>query len=102
MLMQTRQASLPSGRLLHRMYQTTRCFGHMEKLLNVQKLERYSKDVFIKILKTYAAISNAHLSRVWKRVKLSGSCLATFNGFVSTQFSDILMSYQWSDIFLTK
>ena len=28
-------------------------------------------------LKTYAAISNAHLSRVWKRVKLSGSCLST-------------------------
>ena len=28
-------------------------------------------------LKTYAAISNAHLSRVCKRGKLSGSCLST-------------------------
>ena len=37
------------------------------------------------LLKTYAAISNAHLSRVWKRVKLSGSCLSTINGFGSTQ-----------------
>ena len=36
-------------------------------------------------LKTYAAISNAHLSRVCKRGKLSGSCLSTFNGFGSTQ-----------------
>ena len=53
-------------------------------------------------LKTYAAISNAHLSRVWKRVKLSGSCLSTINGFGSTQLYDILMSYWCSDIFLTK
>ena len=36
-------------------------------------------------LKTYAAISNAHLSRVCKRGKLSGSCLSTLNGFGSTQ-----------------
>ena len=36
-------------------------------------------------LKTYAAISNAHLSRVCKRRKLSGSCLSTLNGFGSTQ-----------------
>ena len=36
-------------------------------------------------LKTYAAISNAHLSRVCKRGKLSGSCLSTINGFGSTQ-----------------
>ena len=49
-------------------------------------------------LKTYAAISNAHLSRVWKRVKLSGSCLSTINGFGSTQLSDMLMSYRCSDI----
>ena len=35
-------------------------------------------------LKTYAAISNAHLSRVCKRGKLSGSCLSTLNGFGST------------------
>ena len=41
-------------------------------------------------LKTYAAISNAHLSRVWKRVKLSGSCRSTINGLGSTQLSDIL------------
>ena len=36
-------------------------------------------------LKTYTAISNAHLSRVCKRGKLSGSCLSTLNGFGSTQ-----------------
>ena len=36
-------------------------------------------------LKTYAAISNAHLSHVCKRGKLSGSCLSTLNGFGSTQ-----------------
>ena len=52
-------------------------------------------------LKTYAAISNAHLSRVWKRGKLSGSCFSTINGFGSTQLSEILMSYRCSDIFLT-
>ena len=38
-------------------------------------------------LKTYAAISNAHLSRVCKRGKLSGSCLSTLNGFGTTQLS---------------
>ena len=54
------------------------------------------------ILRTYAAISNAHLSRVWKRVKLSWPCLSTINGFGSTQLSDILMSYRCSDIFFTK
>ena len=53
-------------------------------------------------LKTDAAISNAHLSRVCKRGKLSGFCLSTINGFGSTQLSDILMSYCCSDIFLTK
>ena len=36
-------------------------------------------------LKTFAAISNAHLSRACKRGKLSGSCLSTLNGFGSTQ-----------------
>ena len=41
-------------------------------------------------LKTYAAISNAHISHVLKRVKVSGSCLSTINGFGSTQFSDVL------------
>ena len=40
---------------------------------------------FLGALKTYAAISNAHLSRVCKRGKLSGSCLSTLNGFGSTQ-----------------
>ena len=54
----------------------------------------------ISSLKTYAAISNAHLSRAWKRVKLSGSCLSTINGFGSIQLSDILISYRCSDIFL--
>ena len=39
----------------------------------------------IKKLKTYAAISNAHLFRVCKRGKLSGSCLSTLNGFGSIQ-----------------
>ena len=39
----------------------------------------------VKALKTYAAISNAHLSRVCKLGKLSGSCLSTLNGFGSTQ-----------------
>ena len=49
-------------------------------------------DLFIPIyaqlwsyLKTYAAISNAHLFRVCKRGKLSGSCLSTLNGFGSIQ-----------------
>ena len=37
------------------------------------------------MLKTYAAISNAHLFRVCKRGKLSGSCLSTLNGFGSIQ-----------------
>ena len=37
------------------------------------------------MLKTYAAISNAHLSSVCKWGKLSGSCLSTLNGFGSTQ-----------------
>ena len=41
-------------------------------------------------LKTYAGISNAHLSRVCKRGKLSGSCLSTLNGFGSTQLSIFL------------
>ena len=41
--------------------------------------------IFVTTLKTYAAISNAHLSRVCIRGKLSGSCLSTFNGFGSTQ-----------------
>ena len=35
-------------------------------------------------LKTYAAISHAHLFHFWKQVKLSGSCLSTFHGFGST------------------
>ena len=39
----------------------------------------------INTLKTYAAISNAHLSRVCKRGELSGCCLSTLNGFGSTQ-----------------
>ena len=39
----------------------------------------------IKSLKTYAAISNAHLFRVCKLGKLSGSCLSTLNGFGSIQ-----------------
>ena len=58
--------------------------------------------VVIGALKTYAAISNAHLSLAWKPIKLSGSCLSTINRFGLTQLSDILMSYRCSDIFLTK
>ena len=50
-------------------------------------------------LKTYAAISHSHLFRVWKQVKLSGSCLSTFHGFGSTQLSDILIQYPCSDIY---
>ena len=47
---------------------------------------RCFKDVkFGFTLKTYAAISNAHLFRVCKRGKLSGSCLSTLNGFGSIQ-----------------
>ena len=38
-----------------------------------------------RLLKTYSAISNAHLFRVCKRGKMSGSCLSTLNGFGSTQ-----------------
>ena len=41
-------------------------------------------------LKTYAAISNAHLFRFFKRGKLSGSCLSTLNGFGSTQLQIFL------------
>ena len=51
--------------MLHKMYQTDKQLflkgikswlthvRHMEKLLNVQKLKSYSKDGFIKILKTF-------------------------------------------------
>ena len=69
---------------------------------NGGKLEFHSRRPEKAILKTYEAISYAHLSRVWKLVKLSGSCLSTINGFGLTQLSDILMSYHCSDIFLTK
>ena len=64
------------------------CYGcdhmkpsHMLKndLLTCPKTESYPR------LKTYAAISNAHLFRVCKRGKMSGSCLSTLNGFGSTQ-----------------
>ena len=52
----------------------------------VNNTEPYEMSHFLKyLLKTYAAISNAHLSRVCKRGKLSGSCLSTLNGFESTQ-----------------
>ena len=44
----------------------------------------------ISSLKTYAAISNAHLFRVCKRGKMSGSCLSTLNGFGSTQLPKFL------------
>ena len=59
-----RLVKLPSDRLLHKLYQTDKQLflngskswltniKHMEKLLNVQELERCSKDGFIKILKT--------------------------------------------------
>ena len=53
----------------------------------VQTSNRFANDPkgLMPLLKTYAAISNAHLSRVCKRGKLSGSCLSTLNGFGSTQ-----------------
>ena len=56
---------LPSDKLLHKLYQTDKQLflkgskswltnmRHMEKLLNVQELERYSKDGFIKLLKIF-------------------------------------------------
>ena len=49
-----------------------------------QVAERIIKAYYL-FLKTYAAISNAHLFRVCKRGKLSGSCLSTLNGFGSIQ-----------------
>ena len=42
-------------------------------------------DQILALLKTYAAFSNAHLSRACKRGKLSRSCLSTLNVFGSTQ-----------------
>ena len=72
-------------------------FGH----INIQGICGKDMTKFSE-LKTYAAISNAHFSRVCKRGKLSGSCLSTNNGFGSTQLSVILLSYRCSDIFLTK
>ena len=53
-------------------------------------------------LKTYAAISNAHLSRVCKREKLSGSCLSTINGFGSTQLPIFICHIGVPTFFLTK
>ena len=64
-----------------------------------RKFESSKMDMY---LKTYAAISNAHLSRIWKRVKLSGSCLSTINGFGSTELFDILMLYWCFRHFLDK
>ena len=51
----------------------------------IDKLYFQKSTVLVHFFKTYAAISNAHLSRVCKRGKLSGSCLSILNGFGSTQ-----------------
>ena len=53
-------------------------------------LNSYTIMFNFRYLKTYAAISNAHLSRVCKQGKLSGSCLLTLNGFGSTQLQIFL------------
>ena len=55
--------------------------GNKSILKKLSSMQRVQKTC----LKTYAAISNAHLSCVCKRGKLSGSCLSTINGFGSTQ-----------------
>ena len=66
-------------------------FKQTEKKLNFMsgieffRMTVSSNAVVMLSLKTYAAISNAHLSRVCKRGKLSGSGLSTLNGFGSTQ-----------------
>ena len=56
-------------------------------LLNTKFSRAPEKGEYLNLLnlKTYAAISNAHLTRVCKRGKLSGSCLSILNGFGSTQ-----------------
>ena len=51
----------------------------------ITTLIAHYKQVTKLVLKTYAAISNAHLFRVCKQGKLSGSCLSTLNGFGSIQ-----------------
>ena len=57
-----------------------------------QMLEKSpSMQIINRHLKT-AAISNAHLSRVWKRVKLSGSCLSTIRHFSVTPYITICPS----------
>ena len=65
------------------------CWHQPRKFQNV---EVHPGDTYIIVifgcigtLKTYAAISNAHLFRVCKRGKLSGSCLSTLIGFGSIQ-----------------
>ena len=72
----------------------TVCKGYQQKTLVSKELSyltvvptQSDSDVIfcLQLLKTYAAISNAHLFRVCKRGKLSGSCLSTLNGFGSTQ-----------------
>ena len=59
-----------------------RMFSYSDHITRV--FEIYTPSIPV-VLKTYAAISNAHLSHVCKRGKLSGSCLSTLNGFGSTQ-----------------
>ena len=58
--------------------------GSFQHFTNVLTKKKKLKTIPF-ILKTHAAISNAHLFRVCKRGKLSGSCLSTLNGFGSIQ-----------------
>ena len=75
--------------MLHFIWVFTVCRSIRLEVFQIQRVK-----IRWHILKTYAAISHAHLSRVWKQEKLSGSCLLTFYGFWSTQLSDIFMPFR--------
>ena len=63
----------------------------------IDKLYFQKSTVLVHFLKTYAAISNAHLSRVCKRGKLSGSCLSTLKGRDSVPPGrEIITCMSWS------
>ena len=83
----------------------THLFASFNYELHFRKLASHLRDSsgYVDLrLKTYAAISNAHLSRIWKQVKMSRSCFSTIYGFRSTQLSNILISYRCSNISLKK
>ena len=65
----------------------THLFASLNYELHFRKLASHLRDSnwYVDLrLKTYAAISNAHLSRIWKKVMMSGSCFSTIYGFRST------------------